>query len=160
MGAAYGRADVTSTLNASITSSQTLSVRASNSVFGDSWKNVRKTLVVVYQHSGYDPRIVIVREHFYDTLNIAARPSRYCIQSCYNTMGQNDLIIVGAAYGLADVTYQVQKMVRNNQLSVSASNSVFGDTYNRVRKTLVVVYLQGSGGYKIKIVTEGNTLRI
>ena len=70
-----------------------------------------------------------MREHFHDRLNIAARPLHLCLQSEYTAVGQNDLIIAGAAYGLADVTYQVQNLVRNNRLSVSASSSVFSDTY-------------------------------
>ena len=119
-------------------------------MFGDSRRHIWKTLVVVYQHSGYDPHIVIVREHFYDTLNIAARPSFSLLSSIrvYQRVTKiNYLNIVGAAYGLADVTYQVQKMVRNNRPSVSASNHVFGGTYYHVRKTL------GYGEYRTRIVS-------
>ena len=160
LGAAYGRADVTRTLNASVTPSHgTLHVSASNSVFGDSWRHVRKTLVVVYQHADYDPHIVVVREHH--VLNIAPRPARWCLDYLSGSpSGGHNLIIIGAVYGLADVTYQVRSMVRNNHLSVSARNHVFGDTYHRVRKTLVVVYRYGDGPCRTKIVTEGQTLRI
>ena len=158
MGAVYGREYVTNLMNSKVTQSQTLSnVAPSNSVFGDSWPGVHKTLTVVYKHEGYDPNIVIVREHGSLNLNI---PSRSRGSNAESTYSGNNLRIIGAAYGLADVTYHVQSMVRNNRLDVSASNSVFGDTYGGVRKTLVVVYRFGNGPYRTRFVTEWHTLHI
>ena len=153
----YGREDVTNFLNRRVTRGQTLHVAASNGVFGDSWRGIRKTLVVVYRQQGYDPKIVVVREHGNLQLNIPARVRGFNRVPTYT---DRNLRIIGAAYGLADVTYQVQSMVRHNRLRVRASNSVFGDTYHRVRKTLVVVYRIGNGPYRTKFVTEGNTLGI
>ena len=155
----YGRRDVTSFLNSKVTSSQSLQVAASNGVFGDSWGGVRKTLVVVYEQEGYDPKIVIVREHGSLQLKITPRPLGGNKESGCSDNAKT-LRIIGAAYGLADVTYVVQSMVRNNRLQVRAINSVFGDTYHGVRKTLVVVYRFEDGPYRTKFVTEGNTLRI
>ena len=72
LGAAYGRADVTHTVHRRISNYETLSVDASNTIFGDSWPGVGKSLIVVYQHQGYHPRVSVTREDH--TLNIDARP--------------------------------------------------------------------------------------
>ena len=158
MGAVYGRKDVTNLLNSKVTESQTLSnIAPSNGVFGDSWPGVHKTLTVVYKHEGYDPNIVILREHASLNLNI---PSRSQGSNAEHICEGNNLKIIGAVYGLADVTYQVQSMVQNNRLEVSARNNVFGDSYGGVVKTLVVVYRFGNEDYKTTFVTEGNTLNI
>lgn len=116
LGAAYGRADMTNSLNSKVLSSQTLRVSASNSVFGDPWRGVKKTLVVVYEQKGYLPRIRIVKEH--RTLTI----SQKLLGRNVGTRTGNGLRIVGAAYGLVDVTHKVQSLVRFNRLAVAASN--------------------------------------
>lgn len=90
-------------------------------------------------------------------MNIYPRPPG-CSTAPYHAF--NALRVVGAAYGLADVTYQVQSMVRNNRLDVVASNGVFGDTWDGNRKTLVVVYQFGNGPYRTEFVTEGRTLHV
>lgn len=154
LGAAYGRADVTKRLNSRVTRRQKLRVSASNRVFGDPWRGVKKTLVVVYQHEGYLPRIRIVREH--RTLTIGQR----LMGRNLRTQPGRNLRIVGAAYGLVDVTHKVQSLVRNNRLRVAARNNVFGDTWRGVRKSLVVVYRYKNGAYRTKIVTEGRILHI
>lgn len=154
MGAAYGKADVTRFLNSRITHHQTLQVSASNKIFGDPWRGFTKTLVVVYQHEGHAPHIRIVREH--RTLTIYQKQEG-------NNFAKNrpgTLNILGAAYGLADVTRQVRSLVSSNHLRVAARNRVFGDTWRGKKKTLVVVYQFGNGPYWMKIVTEGRTLRI
>ena len=159
MGAAYGTRDVTNDLRHRVTSSGQLTAKPSNSVFGDPWKGVKKTLVVVYKHSCSPPRVAIAREHYDHQLNIAAKPLNYynCFHEHYSRYGLN---IVGAAYGLSDVTNKVRSMVHHNRLSVRASNHIFGDSYPGVRKTLVVVYRYGYGGYRTKIVKEDETIHI
>ncbi|ETO09358.1 hypothetical protein RFI_28019 [Reticulomyxa filosa] len=64
------------------------------------------------------------------------------------------LYILGAVYGLQDVTEVVKRLVTNDQLVVFASNKVFGDSrYEKqtnkkgVKKTLVVVYKYGGDAY-------------
>ena len=158
LGAVYGRKDVTSYLNERVTSHQSLHIPASNSIFGDSWHGVYKTLVVVYKQDGYDPKTIIVREHGGNNqLYIHSLPRGYKKEPTYY---DHKLRIIGAAYGLADVTNKIRSMVYNNHLRVRASNYVFGDTYYGTRKTLVVVYRFGSGPYRTKFVTEGRTLSI
>ena len=156
LGAAYGTLDVTHTLNERIRYYEALIVNASNTVFGDPWQEVEKSLVVVYKHEGYEPLISVTREHH--ILNINAR------QEVSNPTTANHpshkLTIVGAAYGLSEVTSVVRSLVRYEHLDVMASNTVFSDTWVNVVKTLVVVYQYGNGLYRTAIATEGNRLRI
>ena len=44
---------------------------ASNNVFGDSWPGKTKSLVIVFQHEGHDPRVAIAKEG--DTITIIAK---------------------------------------------------------------------------------------
>ena len=154
MGAAYGRADVTTEVSRRVSSSQSLQIYASNGVFGDSWRGIIKTLVIVYQHAGYDPRTVIVREG--QSLTIKSRPLG-CQEPSSNPEG--NLKIMGAAYGLADVTDQVQSRVSNNRLDVSADSRIFGNAWSGL-KSLVIVYQYGNGPYQTAIATEGNEIHI
>ena len=159
LGAAYGPRDVTSDLSRRVTSSGQLTVKPSNGVFGDPWGGVKKTLVVVYKHSCSPPRIAIAREHYDHQLHISAKPLNFynCFQERYSRHGLN---IVGAAYGLKDVTDKVRSLVHHNRLSIRASNYMFGDSYPGVRKTLIVVYRYGYGRYRTKIVKEDETIHI
>jgi len=156
LGAAYGRADVTHTVHRRISNYETLSVDASNTIFGDSWHGIEKSLVVVYQHQGYHPRVSITREHH--TLNIDARPEVSNPTTVNHPIHQ--LTIVGAAYGLSEVTSKVRSLVQYEHLDVVASNDVFGDSWFGTWKTLVVVYQYGNGPYRTVIAIEGNRLRI
>lgn len=155
MGAVYGREVVTSIVQPEVSSSGSLTISASDSVFTDSWKGHEKSLVVVYQHQGYDPRTVVTMEG--QTLHVSPR-NPGCNQNPKYPLSY--LNILGAAYGLADVTHQVQQMVQNGSLTVVASNSVFGDAWCKVEKTLTVVYQYGTEPYQTEFVTEGETLSI
>ena len=146
---------MTATINSRI-SNGALRVEASNNIFGDSWKGVPKSLVVVYQHEGYEPVTAIVPES--TTLNIPPRP--FVSHSSSHDCPSYPLRIVGAAYGLAEVTGQVRSLVNQYHLDVVASNSVFRDSWKGEGKTLVVVYQRGDGPYMTKFVTEGNRLQI
>src|SRR5262249_6791478 len=60
------------------------------------------------------------------------------------------LQIIGAAYGLTDVTTKVAARVNGGaspqSLSILASDSVFGDSWQGTRKSLTVVYRYGDTG--------------
>ena len=156
LGAAYGPRDVTSTLNSRVTDYRALSVQAANSIFGNSWRGTTKSLVVVYQHEGYEPVTSIVHQD--NTLSILSRPAVYnlSVPDCQSY----PLRIVGAAYGLAEVTGKVRSLVRNQHLDVVATNNVFRNSWPGTLKTLVVVYQEGNGPYKTKFVSQGNRLQI
>ena len=149
LGAAYGPRDVTAILNSRISQHQSLSIQASNGIFGDPWGGVFKSLVAVYEHDGYSPAVAIVHEG--QTLHIPSRPE---------LPRRSELRIVGAAYGLADVTGKVRSLVNYEHLDVVASNGVFGDFWYGVPKTLVVVYQYGEGPYRTRTATENNRLVI
>ena len=156
MGAAYGPRVVTGIVSNRVTHYGSLSIPASNGIFGDPWHGVVKSLVVVYQQEGYEPRVTITQEHH--TTNIYSRPKPS--NSYIPNYTSSQLRILGAAYGLADVTAKIQALVRYNHLNVAASNAVFGDTWRGTRKTLVVVYTYGHGSYETKVATEGNKIHI
>ena len=50
------------------------------------------------------------------------------------------MTILGAAYGLVDVTTKVCALVKNHSLTVTANNDTFGDGWHGIEKTLVIAY--------------------
>lgn len=79
-----------------------------------------------------------------------------------STTGQ--LQILGAAYGLAQVTGKIINLVNRGtnpqSLSITVSNDLFGDTWNGVVKSLTVVYRYDGGAPRVAVATEGNPLTI
>lgn len=77
-------------------------------------------------------------------------------------MSAGDLIIYGAAFGRSDVTGKVKSLVRHNRLNVQVDISLFGDTWNDVRKVITVVYQYLHHGSQPQIMTavEGSSLVI
>jgi len=80
------------------------------------------------------------------------------------TQNTGVLQIVGAAYGLKQVTAQVIKLVDRQafpeSLSVLVSNRVFGDTWIGHAKTLTVVYRYDGGPACVATAVEGEMLCI
>jgi len=80
------------------------------------------------------------------------------------TQNTGVLQIVGAAYGLKQVTAQVIKLVDRQalpeSLSVLVSNRVFGDTWIGHAKTLTVVYRYDAGPACVATAVEGDMLCI
>lgn len=152
-GAAYGKADVTDKVR-SLVSKRKLHFQVENHVFGDSWHGVLKSLVVVYQLGDAKPRVGIVREHQTFSFSEDNQPSEWA------TMDLGQIQILGAAYGLADVTNQVASKIQNSVLQVQADNQSFGDSWYGTRKTLVIVYRDAQGNIKTSIAEEGSPLRI
>jgi len=81
-----------------------------------------------------------------------------------DTQTSGVLQIVGAAYGLRQVTAQVIKLVDRQAfpefLSVQVSNRVFGDTWIGHAKTLTVVYRYDGGPACVATAVEGEMLCI
>ena len=156
LGAAYGRADVTNVVKSQVSSSQTLNIVASNGVFGDTWFGVPKTLVVVYQHEGYDPKIRIARERH--TMSIGSRTRGNNLP--FNNP-DNNLRIVGAVCGLQDVTHILQSKVANNRLEVPVpDHALLGDPKCGAEGSMVVVYQFGNGPYETEIFVDETTVSI
>ena len=147
LGAAYGPADVTKQVQG-LVANGALSVKAENSVFGDSWVGTQKSLVVVFRYaSNLKTYVLAVAEHQQLDIQLSG-PWFECGTG-------TDGGILGAAYGLADVT-QLAKKAASNSAAVVASNQVFGDSWPYVVKTLVIVYQSCKGSPKVVIRTEGN----
>ena len=147
-GASYGPADVTDKVRARVAADQTLDFTADNDTLGDSWPGTRKACVVVSSFQGQPIETDIYEE------------GAYCA-----TVPGEDLQILGAAYGRADVSARVKAAVDRpaspNTLSIGATNDVFGDSWPGTPKTLTVVYRFGSDGAPaLKVVREGETLAL
>ena len=152
LGAAYGKSDVTSKVRAAVRAGS-LTIPVSNDVFGDSFVGNKKSLVIVYRFGNDEPMVIIGQEGQVVTLVQTSADPRY--PSPDNLPSQQDFGILGAAYGLADVTEKVQTLFGKGAKDVFADNSVFGDSWPNNKKTLVVVYASPSGNPVVKIAVEG-----
>lgn len=78
-------------------------------------------------------------------------------------MEKNRLRILKATYGtnekFTEVTTQLQGLVKDNRLKVTASNSIAGDPHERVKKKLTVIYELNSKVIETSVI-EGDILRI
>ena len=159
LGAAYGRSDVSSQVRAAI-EGNSLSIEASNDVLGDSFFGNKKALVIVYQRDNNEPEVLITPEGRIASIVLGMSDS--FSQNTHNLRHSRhhskDSEILGAAYGLADVTQQVQTLVDQGAEEIDAENSVFGDSWPNTKKTLVVVYSSPSGYPKVKIAVEGECI--
>ena len=178
LGAAYGKADVTNQVRSAIYG-DSLSITASNEVFGDSWYGYKKSLVIVYQYENYKP-IVLTTPEGQDVLITQESSDLQALDSedfdvvseeedvfinqengelqTLDTVNLKDFGILGAAYGLADVTQEVQTLVQDGESDIYASNTVFTDSWVGNKKTLVIVYQNSSGLPAVEIVTEDDRL--
>ena len=125
-----------------------LSAAATNDNFGDPADGIGKKLIIEYTLD--DQKLEqIVNEN--DTLTISTKPSK--------------LKIVKAFYGdlpdgaKTDVTAKVQAMVKDDALSVGATNDNFGDPVEGTTKKLKVEFTF-EGAAKSKEANEGDTLTI
>ena len=142
LGAAYGMEDVTQSANGKLSCNGEFDQYASNDVWGDGWKGHKKTLVVVYQYAGLQ-MLDVVKENM--LMHFIASPP---------------MTILGAAYGLANVTTKVCALVKNRSLTVKASNTIFGDGWPGVEKTLVIAYQYGEQLPKVGYAKENETLEV
>ena len=145
LGAAFGPHDVTAKVK-DLISDNALTVVASNNIFPNTFPNHIKSLVVVYQYSDESPQTAITEQH--STMNIYYVPTVKYQPSC------NSLIILGAAYGRAEVTSKVQLLVRNNSLDFKANNEIFYDSFNGTTKTFMAVYQYGRQSPEIVTAVE------
>lgn len=145
ISAVYGTADVTDQVRSIVGNSSSATITASNNVFGDPWYGYLKTLTIVYQVDFGPIQTKIATEN--GSIIIKANSS-------------NNLKILGASYGTADVTEIVRSKVSNNSLSIAAENSVFGDPWCGVLKTLVISYQFEDNEPKVLVVKEHETAKI
>ena len=142
IGAAYGKGNVTQKAKELVSAEGEFNQLASNGVWGDTWYGVPKTLVVVYEYNGLQ-MLDVVKEN--ERMHFIASPP---------------MTILGAAYGLADVTSKVSELVRNRSLTATANNSTFGDSWVGIPKSLVVTYQYGEELPTVSAVKENETMEI
>ena len=133
-GAAYGGKDVTEKVRALVSSGVT-TIEASNSVFGDPWHGVDKSLAVTYR----TVQTVTCKENESITL-------------------PHGVQILGAAYGLADVTSKVQILYGGNQTSILADNAVLGESWPGTDKSFSVTF--ATNQTQTKVVSENSKLSL
>lgn len=141
--AVYGLTDITEPVSMKLSyNNDPIDFTVSDSLFGDGWPGVRKTLVVVYLDEYYFPIVKVWEE------------------GQHVKIGGAELKILGAAYGKTDVTRQIRKMMVNDTLKTAVNNNVFPDNLPGQPKTLVVVYQHGSNKPEVAIAREGENLEI
>ena len=152
LGAAYGKSDVSSQVRAAIKDSA-LHIKASNDVFGDSFFGSKKALVIVYKYNNGKPEVLITPEGKKASITENKHKLRH------SSHDSKDVGVLGAAYGLADVTEQVQTLFDQGAKDIYADNSVFSDSWPNNKKTLVVVYASPSGKPTVEIAVEGECIK-
>lgn len=152
LGAAWGPKNVTEQVQ-SMVSSNDLRITADDQTFGDPWFGHRKSLVVVYQYGTELPQVIVAPETFKVVVTYFPTP-RYIARS-----DGRSLTILGAAYGLADITSSVWRLVDNNTLNATLTTHEY-DPWPGNLKTAVVVYQYGNGQPQINIVQQGQETHI
>ena len=152
LGAAYGKADVTDKVRSAI-NDDSIDITASNDAFGDSWYGTKKSLVIVYQYDDYRPTVLVTPENE----DVSITEDSTDLQE-WNADYSQDFGILGAAYGLADVTDELQTLLRDGESEIKASNTVFTDSWVNTEKTLVIVHQNTSGLPVVTIITENQSV--
>jgi hypothetical protein len=158
VGAVWGLWHVTANVSSRIdrhSTPQSLSIRASNEVFGDSWEGMSKSLTVAYRY-GQDGAVQVAVAGEGGTLTIGA--NEYEASRALRPEYQGRWInVLAATYGLGDVTSKVREKIKAppQSLSVTADNATFGDTWEGTLKSMVVVAAYNGEEPFVDIILEG-----
>jgi|SRR6478736_3495995 len=154
--AVYGLKNVTENINYLIIDGnpQTLSFTVNNKVIGeDGWTGQRKSITIVYNYDGGDLQIAAAKEG--DAININPDKLRIPKLSVPDHTDNGRLSVLAASYGPGDVTYRVKNLISSyNTLSFVVDNTLFGDSWHGVAKTLVIVLGTGDEIKGVEIFTE------
>jgi len=138
--AAYGPMDFTDIARGRI-SNNSLTIEASNNVFGDPWIGIQKSLVIIYQYGNSKPVVATAREGS----QITIVPAEENHQPWSVSPSGGELTILGAAYGLADVTNQITSQINENQLNFVSNDATLKDSWYGIQKTFVMAYQYSPG---------------
>jgi hypothetical protein len=136
IGAAYGTQNVTTKVAGAVKNNQ-LVIRAANDVFGDPWYGVLKTLVVFYKFG---------ESKTYSEVSLENETMKIAYNDDFHNMNSKDkgpmqgLSILGAVYGMKDVTPVLNEQINNGKLNMAVENSIMGDGLPNIVKSLVVLY--------------------
>ena len=154
IGATYGLGCVTDKTRTILGSSKHLVVTANNATFGDTWHGVKKSLTVVYQYEGHPTAVAIAQEG----QKLCISPPRHASVRGYERPSK--FCVIGAAYGLADVTVKANSQISNDKLKICANNRTFSDSWHGIVKSFVAVFDNGDGQPYMVIVSEGRHVSV
>jgi hypothetical protein len=119
---------------------KTLSFIVSNRVIGeDGWHGQRKSITIIYNYREGDLQVATAKEGDVITLSpkLSTAPNAIIRE---NSTGNHRLSVLAATYGPHDITHKVKKMISfYNTLLFPVNNTVLGDAWHGVEKTLVIV---------------------
>eukprot|EP01084_Bolivina_argentea_P251422 421672_1 len=139
-GAAFGPKDVTNELNElCIWNREGTKLEIKDTIFDDSWYGIRKTIVISFGMYDKKNNLLGVGMKIGTDSIIVDEKSYYGYHPNLNI--KNKVVVLGAAYGLADITEKMQEMVKDmdaNSLNVDINQ--LDDGFYQNSKTLVIVY--------------------
>ncbi|MBV9962107.1 MAG: hypothetical protein JO072_07640 [Parafilimonas sp.] len=139
-------------------SPQILHFIVNNKVIGkDGWRGQKKTITVVYNYDGGELCVAAAREG--DMLTITPEiPKQVKLPATTTSTGNEKLSVLAATYGPDDVTYKVRNMISSyNTLSFAVDNTIFGESWYGVAKTLVIILGSFNEIKAVEIFTERET---
>ena len=163
VGAAYGLKQVTAQVIKLVNRQafpETLTVLASNQVFGDTWIGHEKTLTIVYRYDGGPTLVATASEG--QTLNIGIPQFEQAAQAPDQAPEDNStqpaLTVWGASFGPLDVSTTTRQLIDGSTgtLSLVADHASFGAANEGKRLTFVIVASYSGQVPFIDIVVEGN----
>ena len=157
LSAAYGLFDVTKTVRSHV-KNRSLTMEASNDIFGNGWPKVSKSFTVFYQYGEEVPKLKSVKQG--EELEILYSKGRNT-DPYLTSLDPDDLVILGASYGPRDVTQQVRSLVLGDNLHITVTNGVLGgNPWPKEEKSLAVVYRTGCSPPRMKIAKQDDEMTI
>ncbi|MGI8666943.1 MAG: hypothetical protein ACR2N4_13065, partial [Jatrophihabitans sp.] len=153
ISASWGLQDVTGAAQ-SLIEQQSLTVEASNDVFGDGWPGTVKTLDVVYQYGEQQQQLAIATENSTLQIDYTSLPP------APTSPDPRTLTVIRAAYGQADVTSQVIGFISGQSLDFVADNATFGDSWPGTAKSFSMAYSWGPSTSQNIVVAENSPVQI
>ena len=155
--AIYGLKNVTAQVSSLVKDGipQTLNFAVTNRVIGeDGWRGQRKSITIVYNYDGGDLQVATAKEGDIVAINPGTiKTLQPVIEEA--AVNKNGFSVLAASYGLDNVTYRVKKMISPyNTLSFRIDNTLFGDPWHGVAKTLVIVLGHANEITAVQIFTE------
>ena len=157
LAAVYGLKSVTNNIAALVTDDdlQKLSFTVNNKVIGeDGWKGQRKSLTILYNYDDGAALVATAKESEVLTIGSAEFAKSKALTK-HISFHKEKVTVLAATYGTDDITYKVKNLISSyNTISFKADNTVFGDGWYGVAKTLVVILGYDNNVSAIEVFTE------
>ncbi len=156
LGAAYGHEVVTNEVQSLVKHHQLTLTPAEDLPKHTSPKF--KSLVMVYQFGSEQPQLFIGDQSGVSVSITYESRTKEVVK-----VDPNQLLILGAAYGLQDITKKVRSTVFDNELVTSVTDSAMGvvdDEWKMYYKTLVIMHRYGTGPPMVTIKKQGEKIEI